>query len=171
MSSSSSSSSWSLWNQFLSSWLHVVMLVLIYSTILSSLSEEPSCVDIFGFSTGAVTITSRDGDLVYTVTSSRSRLFAFISTNFSNNINVIFNNTDGTTLTCLYSRTINTTAIEVTSCTRDLVVPSTYNFQEYLFLDCDDDSQRFFIFILSKCLIIVYVFSPLLCDKRAHAII
>ncbi len=157
MSSSSSSSSWSPWKQFLSSWLHVVMQVLIYSTILPSLSEERSCGNVMAFqtrSTEAVTITSRDGDLVYTVTtvtSSGSEIFDRISIT-RNTINIIFNNLDGTFLVCLYSRTIDATAIEVTSCTRDLVVPSTYNFRQYSFVDCDDDSQRS-ITINSKCLI------------------
>ncbi len=152
--SSPSSSSWSPWKQFLSSWLHVVMLVLIYSTILPSLSEEQSCgPQIIRSSTEAVTITSRDGDLVYTVTYSGSGIIGNISTT-RNTINIIFNNLDGTFLVCLHSRTINTTAIEVTSCTRDLLVPSTYDIQEYSFQDCDDDSQRFFININSKWLII-----------------
>ncbi len=155
MSSSSSSSSWSPCYQFLSSWLHVVMLVLIYSTILPSLSEELSCGPSFiRSSTEAVTITSRDGDLVYTVTSSGSGIFGNISTT-RNTIYIIFNNPDGTFLVvCLHSRTIDTTAIEITSCTRDLVVPSTYDIRQYVFQNCDDDSQRFFININSKCLII-----------------
>ena len=129
------------------------MLVLIYSTILPSLSEEQSCgPQIIRSSTEAVTITSGDGDLVYTVTSSGSGIFDSISTT-QNTTNIIFNNPDGTFLVCSHSRTINATAVEVTSCTRDLVVPFTYNIQRYALQLCDDNS-RIFLNINSKCLIL-----------------
>ena len=170
MSSSSSSPSLpspyasllSPWRLLISSWLRVAMFVIVYSTILSSLSVEQSlnCLPgktFSGFRTPnipTVTIESSD-DVIYQLTVSTPTLFNMVSDSLLNINIIVAAAQDGTIVQCSYSGRINDSTIEVTSCTRDLVVPATYVLNRVLFRNCSDGQLISVTINNGKCSIII----------------